>query len=109
MFPESNGVIKLSSPFEKPGRPGLQGHWLVQAPSVYSPPASGHRNGTTCRSIPGGTGRLTFLWLSCMRHIFKNRFSKDQVAPRPQEGESTDSLLDLLLAVGLRDFIWTPH
>lgn len=64
---------------------------------------------TACRSIPGGTGRLIFPRLTCMRTIFKNRFSKSKFPPNPQGAESTASSLYLLLAVGLEGLIWTLH
>lgn len=57
---------------------------LLLAACECSPPGSSHRNGTTCRSIPGSTGRLIFLRLTRVRNVFRNRFSKCKVLPNPE-------------------------
>lgn len=64
--------------------PGCRAMGTLPSACVPAPPRSGSKKQTACRSIPGGTGRLIFPRLTCMRIIFKNRFSKIKFPPNPQ-------------------------
>lgn len=74
--------------------PGCRAMGSLPSACVCASPGSGGKKWTACRSVPGGTGRLTFPRLTCMRTIFKNRFSKSKFLPifrglNPQPAHST--------------------